>query len=307
MKPTSTDAGIRAVEFFSGVGGWRRAIENTAGACVVAAYDVSEVANAVYAMNFQASPRTRELAAVPVSEIVALEANAWLMSPPCQPFCRRGDHRGLGDARSLAFLHLMDLLPDAGPSLLVLENVEGFLESEAYSLLCEKLSGTGLKWRSFSLCPTQFGVPNRRPRVYVVAGADIVMTDEPPPAAEPRRIGGYLDSAEDGALYVSAELLARHRPGMDIVDRDSRRSACFIGGYGKVYVGGGSFLETPKGVRRFSPLEIARLMGHPPDFAFPPNVPLNTRYRLLGNGLSIPAARWVVDQALRIGSTGRQS
>jgi len=301
MKPIPTDAGIRAVEFFSGVGGWRRATENIAG--VVAAYDVSEVANAVYAMNFQASPKTRELVSVPVSEIIALNADAWLMSPPCQPFCRRGGRRGLGDARSLAFLHLMDMLPKARPSLLVLENVEGFLESQAYALLCERLSMIGLKWRGFGLCPTQFGVPNRRPRVYVVAGADVAamsdMISEPPPV-EPRRIGDYLDSTEDEGLYVPAEQLARHRPGMDIVGPDSTRSACFIGGYGKVYVGGGSFLETPKGVRRFSPSEIARLMGHPPDFAFPPDVPLNTRYRLLGNGLSIPAARWVIGQALRI-------
>jgi len=309
--------GIKAIEFFSGVGGWRRVIEGPGGPSgrVVAAYDVSEAANAVYAHNFGASPTpmARELATVPASEIVGHGADAWLMSPPCQPFCRRGRGRGLGDPRSAALLHLLDVLPEARPSLLLLENVEGFLESKAYPLLCERLSRIGLGWRTFRLCPTRFGIPNRRPRVFVVAGAGAAegdgphppgaRTDGPHPPAEPRPISDYLDPVEDEGLYVSAEALARHGPGMDIVGLDSRRSACFIGGYGKAYVGGGSFLETPKGVRRFSPGEIARLMGHPPGFGFPPLVPLKTRYRLLGNGLCVPAAEWAVGRLL--GGPGR--
>jgi DNA (cytosine-5)-methyltransferase 1/tRNA (cytosine38-C5)-methyltransferase len=284
---------MRAIEFFSGLGGWRRAVGGHGS--VVAAYDVSETANAVYASSFGVAPRARELATVQVCEFLALGADAWLMSPPCQPFCRRGGGLGLGDPRSAAFLHLMDALLDARPTRLVLENVEGFLESEAFSLLCGRLSLIGLGWRTYNLCPTQFGLPNRRPRVFVVASADGA-EDVQPPSIEPRAIGDFLDREEDegDGLYVPDETLARHGPGMDIVGSDSTRSACFIGGYGKVYVGGGSFLRTHKGVRRFSPAEIARLLGHPPDLRFPQGMPLNTRYRLLGNGLSLPVAEWVL-------------
>jgi DNA (cytosine-5)-methyltransferase 1/tRNA (cytosine38-C5)-methyltransferase len=286
---------MRAIEFFSGLGGWRRALGPLGS--VAAAYDVSEVANAAYARSFGERPRTRELAAVPAVELRALGADAWLMSPPCQPFCRRGGGLGLRDARSAAFLHLMDLLPGAAPGRLVLENVEGFLESEAHSLLCGCLALLRPGWRAFRLCPTQFGLPNRRPRVFVVAGAGGV-EDAAPPRTEPRPIGDYLDAVEDEGLYVPDGALARHGPGMDIVGPGSRRSACFIGGYGKVFVGGGSFLRTHRGVRRFSPAEVARLMGHPPDLGFAPDVPLNTRYRLLGNGLSLPVAEWVLGRVV---------
>jgi site-specific DNA-cytosine methylase len=293
-------SGFRTVEFFSGLGGWRRALEGLGGpngpGQIIAAYDVSEVANAAYARSFGAAPRTRELAAVPASEIVSLNADAWLMSPPCQPFCRRGSGRDLADPRSAALLHLLDVLPEARPRLLVLENVEGFLESDAYALLCERLSQIGLGWRALRLCPTQFGIPNRRPRVYVAARAGGVDECAPPPDMEPRPIGDYLDPIEDESLYVPPAVLARHRPGMDLVGPGSRRSACFIGGYGKVFVGGGSFLETPRGARRFSPGEIARLMGHPPDVGFPPGAPLNTKYRLLGNGLSVLVAAWMLER-----------
>ena len=76
---------------------------------------------------------------------------------------------------------------------------------------------------------------------------------------------------------------------------DDTRSACFIGGYGRRFVGSGSFLKTERGVRRFSPAEVARLLGLPEGFRFPEALPLEARYRLLGNGLSIPVAAWVLD------------
>jgi site-specific DNA-cytosine methylase len=96
---------MRVLELFSGLGGWRCALGDRGG--VVAAYDVSEAANATYALNHGEVPEARELATVPLAELAATGADTWLMSPPCQPFCRMGNHQGLEDRRSLAFLHLM--------------------------------------------------------------------------------------------------------------------------------------------------------------------------------------------------------
>ena len=286
---------FRAIEFFSGVGGWRYALGAVGG--VRAAYDISEVANAVYSHNFGDLPITRELATVSANEIISLGANTWLMSPPCQPFCRMGEAGGLEDARSAAFLRLMDLLTEIRPEHFVLENVEGFLESDAFPILERKLAEAGLKWRSFLLCPTQFGIPNRRPRVYVVASVTGVL-DGTAPSIEPIALGNYLDPDADGdeGLYLTDEEATRHGPGLDIVSPESKRSACFIGGYGKRFVGSGSFLKTPKGIRRFSPVEISRLMGYPPNFSFPSSVPLVKQYKLLGNGLNIEVARWAAGQ-----------
>ena len=59
-------------------------------------------------------------------------------------------------------------------------------------------------------------------------------------------------------------------------------------------MGSGSFLVTEQGVRRFSPTEVGRLLGLPPTFQFPDGLSLEKRYKLLGNGLSIPVARWVL-------------
>lgn len=283
---------MRVLELFSGLGGWRCALGDRGR--VVAAFDVSEPANATYALNHGALPKARELATVPLAELASHAADTWLMSPPCQPFCRMGNHQGLEDRRSGAFLHLMEVFRQAPPVQLVLENVEGFLGSDAHALLSERLRAHGMHQLDLRACPSHFGLPNQRPRVFIVASRKPLKT-LPQPRLSPHPIADFLDAVEDERLYLRASKDARHHQGLDLVEAGDRRSACFIGGYGRRFVGSGSFLKTERGVRRFSPAEVARLLGLPEGFRFPETLSLEMRYRLLGNGLSIPVAAWALD------------
>ena len=282
---------MRVLELFSGLGGWRFALGDRGR--VVAAYDVSEPANATYALNHGDQPQPRELAAVSAETLAAHGADTWLLSPPCQPFCRMGNREGLADARCRAFRHLMEVLQEAPPERLVLENVLGFLGSDAHQLLTERLRAQGLMWLDLEACPSSYGLPNQRPRAYVVASRQ-PLVPRPLPQREPQPLAAFLDAVEDPSLYLRPEVFARHRHGLDVVEAQDRRSTCFIGGYGRRYVGSGSFLRTPQGVRRFSPAEVARLLGLPGDLRFPEGLSLEARYRLLGNGLSQPVAAWAL-------------
>ncbi|HEY3271843.1 MAG TPA: DNA cytosine methyltransferase [Geothrix sp.] len=283
---------MKVLELFSGLGGWRCALGGRGS--VAAAYDVSEAANATYALNHGYRPKARELATVPPAELAAHGADTWLLSPPCQPFCRMGNHQGLADRRSRAFRHLMELFRDAPPEHLVLENVRGFLGSDAHALLAERTKAHGMHQLDLQACPSRFGLPNQRPRVFIVASRK-PLTTRPLPDRPPRGLAEFLDPEEDPALYLRPGILSRHRHGMDFVTPEDRRSTCFIGGYGQRFVGSGSFLKTDRGVRRFSPSEVARLLGLPGGFRFPEGLSLEARYRLLGNGLSIPVAAWALD------------
>jgi DNA (cytosine-5)-methyltransferase 1/tRNA (cytosine38-C5)-methyltransferase len=282
---------LRAAEFFSGLGGWRYSLGDRAQ--VIRAFDISGPANATYAQNHRDSPSVRELATVPAQEIKDLRADLWLLSPPCQPFCRMGKRKDISDPRSRAFLNLLKILEEHPPQALALENVEGFLGSQAHDLLIRLLVRQGFHAQESRLCPTHFGIPNQRPRVYVLASRQPLPARQAP-RVEPGPLAPYLDRIEEERLYLPASILGRHGPGLDIVRPEERRSACFIGGYGRRWVGSGSFLRTPRGVRRFSPAEIARLLGFPPDFGFPAGLSLENQYKLLGNSLSLPVARWVL-------------
>jgi len=295
MEPAAVTgaAPLRALELFSGLGGWRYALG--ALGTVVAAYDISPTANAAYLFNHGCAPLARELARVSCGVFQAHRADTWMLSPPCQPFCRMGKGEGLADRRSSAFLHLLDVLREAPPEHLVLENVQGFLGSPAHGLLTAALDGLGLNHLTYQLCPSRFGIPNQRPRVFVLASGRPLRARTVPRIA-PGPLAPFLDPVEDPALYLDQATLDRHGPGLDLTTPDSHRTACFIGGYGQRFVGSGSFLKTPRGIRRFSTAEIARLMGLPAGFRFPPEMGLEQRYRLLGNGLSQPVARWVLEQ-----------
>lgn len=282
----------RILEFFSGIGGWRYALGIRAQ--VVAAYDISPAANLTYALNHGEHPHARELVSVPHVRLLSHEADTWLMSPPCQPFCRMGNKRGLEDRRSRAFLRLMELFEAAPPTNLLLENVEGFLGSDAHALLLERFRQQGFHSLEYRLCPTQFGIPNQRPRVFIL-GSRLPLQSRIPPSLQPGPIAPFLDPEEDASLYLPPEELQKHWSGLDLVTPESCRTACFIGGYGQRFVGSGSFLKTFQGVRRFSTLEVSRLLGLPESFRFPAEVPREKRYKLLGNGLSIPVARWVME------------
>ena len=283
---------MRVLELFSGLGGWRLALQDRGS--VVAAYDVSEAANATYALNHGDVPRAKELARVPLTELAAHGADAWLLSPPCQPFCRMGNHEGLADRRSRAFLHLMELFEEAPPERLVLENVEGFLGSDAHALLSRHIKHHGMHQLDLQACPSRFGLPNQRPRVFIVASRKPLKA-LPVPDLRPRHLANFLDATEEESLYLRVESHTRHHQGLDLVTPGDHRSACFIGGYGRRFVGSGSFLQTERGIRRFSPAEVARLHGLPEGFRFPESLSLEVRYRLLGNGLSIPVAAWALD------------
>jgi len=283
---------MKALELFSGLGGWRLALGDRG--TVLTAYDVSEAANATYALNHGDLPKARELATVPLAELASHGADTWLLSPPCQPFCRMGNRHGLEDRRCRAFRHLMDLFREAPPERLVLENVSGFLGSDAHALLSERIKAHGMHQLDLETCPSRFGLPNQRPRVFIVASRQPLST-RPLPDLPSRPLADFLDADADEGLYLPPEVLARHRHGMDFVIPEDHRSTCFIGGYGQRFVGSGSFLGTGKGVRRFSPAEVARLLGLPESFRFPAELSLEARYRLLGNGLSIPVATWALD------------
>jgi DNA (cytosine-5)-methyltransferase 1/tRNA (cytosine38-C5)-methyltransferase len=260
---------------------------------VAAAYDISPAANAAYALNHGEASIARELATIPSEELAAHEADTWLMSPPCQPYCRMGLKKDLQDRRSQAFLRLLPLLGLPPMQRLALENVEGFAGSAAHALLLDRLAREHFHCREFQLCPSRFGIPNQRPRLFLLASRrPLAALDSP--SVDPVPVGGFLDQDELPELYLDPGLLARHYPGLDIVTADSRRTACFIGGYGRRFVGSGSFLRTKCGIRRFSPNEVARLMHFPGDLKFPENLDLESRYKLLGNSLNVTVARWAL-------------
>ena len=296
--PKINSNGYRAIEFFAGVGGFATAWPEVD---VAAAIDIHQGAAEVYKANSTHPFWIREIESISVADLLGLHANLWWMSPPCQPYTLRGLRRDVDDPRAQSLLRLIDLIGVCKPEFVVVENVRGFANSTAHALLTQQLEIHGYRWQSIELCPTQMNWPNKRPRFYLMASRDenvLPWRDLPEYACRTSDLIDCQVDIQDVApeLLMDESTIARIEEGIDRCDRNSERAtACFASSYGRSLLNSGSYLRLPAGrYRRFSPREVANLLGFPSHFILPPALQTRELWKLLGNGLSLPAVRYVL-------------
>ena len=91
---------------------------------------------------------------------------------PCQAFASCGLSAGIEDPRGLVWLHIVRFLPVALPRAVVLENVKGLVSGKhktTFKCIMDLLeSMEEYDWHTKILNTQDFGVPQHRPRVYIV-------------------------------------------------------------------------------------------------------------------------------------------
>lgn len=295
---------LTALELFCGIGGFAAAVAG-ANVRVAAALDQSPVALSAYRLNFPGhEARQADLERISAAELADYGADLWWLSPPCQPYSVRGRQHDLNDPRARSLAHILELLSDLPverlPRHLALENVAGFARSQAREVLVSFLTAHGYQSRERQLCPTELGIPSRRPRYYLVA-SQVGLVSPPfsvPQPPQPLRdyLNSHLTDNPPAELLLPPPLVASFGAGLRILDPadPTAYSTCFTAGYGKSLMHAGSYLRCRAGVRRFAPEEIARLLYLPPAFRFPESLPLRKRWHLLGNSLAVCAVREVL-------------
>jgi site-specific DNA-cytosine methylase len=278
---------VRLLELFSGIGGVSAAVAGT-GLTVVGAVDTDEAANRVHEMHWDAPVHRRNLSARRLDFLP--DADVWWMSPPCQPFTVRGRRADLDDPRCAPFLRLLDAWAERRPTWLVLENVPGFLGSRAHALLRARLAAHGAQVAEGVLCPLDFGLPTLRRRAYLIAGPEPPTWPEPPKRPRPA-VRTFLDADPDPALTLADSFVARFATALPFATPDDTDTCCFTSAYGHSPVYCGSYLRDGGPPRRFSPDEIARLLGFPRHFHLPEDLPLRKRWALVGNSVAVPVVR----------------
>eukprot|EP00730_Choanoeca_flexa_P000089 TRINITY_DN10039_c0_g2_i1.p2 TRINITY_DN10039_c0_g2~~TRINITY_DN10039_c0_g2_i1.p2 ORF type:complete len:390 (+),score=60.75 TRINITY_DN10039_c0_g2_i1:1657-2826(+) len=206
---------LRVLELYCGLGGMHAALQASKfNGHVVSSFDINDIVLKIYEHNFPATKvYNRNIQWLNAKRVAKMAVNAWLMSPPCQPFTRAGNQKGVEDPRCDSFLHLLQLLPtlETPPKLILLENVAGFEKSIARDRLVQVLKQMSYTWQEFWLSPDQFGIPNSRLRYFMVAMHQSCTNE---PTSKPRRllyhvpgIGGtfhpdYQQSLDEGVDYV---------------------------------------------------------------------------------------------------------
>ena len=215
-----------------------------------------------------------------------------------------GPRSGLRGSQSGLFHEFVRLIRGRSPRAIVLENVHGLLSSHGgrdFAIVLKALDelGYGVAWRVLN--SKDFGVPQQRRRVYIVAihrswgdPGKVLLESE---CGDWNTKKGRSNGKKSPSLFQTIIGDARRGPLVkSIAHCIYAESARHTGtDWSRNYV------WYPDGrVRRFTPIEVERVQGFPDNWTLPPEVDEkqakridSLRYHAVGNAVTPPVAEWV--------------
>ena len=308
----------RALDIFCGAGG-SSAGARTAGFEVAGALDMWPIATATFAANFPGAhvvTSRLEQVHLPTLKRDVGEVDVILASPECTSHtCAKGAARRSEASRATA-LHVVTYAKAFRPRWLVLENVVHMRPWSRYKTLTTQLQDLGYNLAEQILEASDFGVPQSRRRLFIVA--DLV---RPPRLVERKRPGrkpSARSSLDPAGTWDTSPLFAPNR-ALATLDRAERAFEALgtEASYLLVYYGtdgGGGWqplsrpLRTVTTVDRFALVEpersgptmrmlqvseLKRAMGLEDSFELPCGT-RRQRVHLLGNGVCPPVMEAVL-------------
>ncbi len=172
------DGSRTCVDLFSGAGGLAVGFRQ-AGWSVLAANDADKEAGATFRLNFpEASFFGGPIAALTAKAVLDEcgikrgELDCLIGGPPCQSFSYNNHQRSAEDERARLFRDYLRLVKGLKPKTLVMENVPGILtigDNAVIKEISEKLEDLGYNVEVRILSAEEFGTPQVRRRVFIVA------------------------------------------------------------------------------------------------------------------------------------------
>jgi DNA (cytosine-5)-methyltransferase 1 len=166
---------MKAISLFSGIGGFELAMQR-AGIEVIGSCEIDKKARQLLQARFPLSnhyENVTELTGEQLKKDGFDGANGIITAGfPCQDLSVAGLRKGLAGKRSGLFWEIIRIIDETHPKFVILENVPGLLSSQqgrdmgiVITALVDR--GYGVCWRV--LDSQNFGVPQRRRRVFIVA------------------------------------------------------------------------------------------------------------------------------------------
>jgi DNA (cytosine-5)-methyltransferase 1 len=169
---------IKFIDLFAGLGGTRIGFEQACNElkikseCVFTS-EIKEYAIEVYKNNFSNAEIGGDITKIEPHSIP--DFDYMLAGFPCQPFSSAGKRNGFLDKRGGLFFTILKILKEKTPQGFLLENVNGLVthnNGETLKVIIRELEQIGYQVSWKILDCSQFGVPQKRIRVYIVGMKD---------------------------------------------------------------------------------------------------------------------------------------
>jgi DNA (cytosine-5)-methyltransferase 1 len=292
----------RIIDLFAGIGGIRIGFEQAFGEnqTFVFASEINTFAQKTYATHFGEHP-FGDITKIDESKIPNFDI--LLAGFPCQPFSNAGLKKGFEDSRGTLFFDIARIVKYHKPQVIFLENVKAFKNHDngnTYKVVEMTLQDLGYSVYSQILNAKDFGVPQNRERIYIIAFLGDVDFTFPIPPKHIVKLGDVLENNIDKKYTISDRLWEGHQRrkiehkekgngfGYSLFDENSEYTSTISARY---YKDGSEILiaQTNDNPRKITPREAARLQGFPEEFAI---VVSDTQaYRQFGNSVSVPVIR----------------
>lgn len=322
----------RSIDLFAGIGGIRLGFDNAFGDNIKTVF-VSEwdsYAQKTYKANFEdefdIAGDITKIEAVDVPEF-----DICLAGFPCQAFSLAGARKGFEDdykglCRGTLFLDVARICEKHKPKVIFCENVKGLTihdRGRTFKIITKTFEDLGYNVYHKILNSKDFGVPQNRERIYIVAFRNDLDSQgfEFPEATDTTKvIADILEEKEVSVKYYLSttymNTLRRHKErhlskgngfGYEIRSLDGIAGAIVCGGMGRernLIIDQRLTDFTPvthikgevnrEGIRKMTPREWARLQGFPDDFRLPlADVHL---YKQFGNSVTVPVITAIAEK-----------
>ena len=309
------------IDLFSGIGGFRLALESLGGTCVFSS-DIDENARRTYFHNFNDVPYgdIRESA---VKGLIPLDFDVLCAGFPCQAFSVAGLQKGFSDERGTLFFEVVEILREHRPKAFILENVKHLLThggGETIRTMLNTLRSLNYAVYLKVMDASKYAnVPQHRERVFFVGFQkdslpdfySFEFPDKRTLTVKPQDLFDYGN--QDESLYYTE----RYKM-YDVIKEGVKDPSC-IYQYRRMYVrenksgvcptltanmGGGGhnvplILDNGR-IRKLSVRECLRLQGFPESFSFPPKMSSGAKYKQIGNSVVVPLVRSIAENVLDV-------
>lgn len=317
----------KSIDLFAGIGGIRlgfdQAFDNSIETVFVSEWD--EFAQKTYKANFHDD---LEIAGdiTKIDEKNIPDFDICLAGFPCQAFSLAGQRKGFADdykgmSRGTLFFDVARICSEHKPKVIFCENVKGLTihdKGRTFKIIVNTLREIGYTVFYKVLNSKDFGVPQNRERIYIVAFRNDIAPGEfifPASTDDTKRIKDILEEKPVSARYYLSvcylETLKKHKArheakgngfGYEVRSLDDIAGAIVCGGMGRernLIVDKRQTDLTPvthikgkineEGIRKMTPREWARLQGFPDNYTLPlADVHL---YKQLGNSVTVPVIK----------------
>ena len=272
---------------------------------IVYANDIDANACALFEKNFNIVPDNRDIRLISSEEIPDIDILTGGF--PCQSFsivAQNPKRLGVKDEKGKLFFEMCRILRDKKPKCFIAENVKGILTANqraAFPLILQEFENSGYNVSYTILNSADFGVPQKRQRVFIVGFRnDLNIEFEFPEAVigdatDYQPLKKVIDSNVDEKYFFSEKAVAgmlRNREQMNKGRAQDINQPCNTVGAHLAKVSLNStdpVLQIGDRFRRFTPREVARIQSFPDSFELVGSE--SAQYRALGNAIP-PVMFW---------------